>query len=275
MPATTFIADYPYQGASESELTFAEGETIEIISCDSDWWYGQKSDGSQGWFSPAYGHTNEQVAENPFSNISEEEKAQKKQAVFNGILQIEGSFVGKLEAFTRIVVNPLSTLDTQFKRNFLADPSIAVSLNLLKEIYTTCKTFLNDVKGCAGNDDRLASTYSQFTGTLQLFARYASENAACLNSVKSFGRQLREFSAENPLPDRMTVEAVLVLPLEHYSNYLQGFQEYVWLTSNTNPAYSALNEALASLTAQTELVDDKLNEIAASVRLLSLQSQCE
>ena len=60
-----------------------------------------------------------------------------------------------------------------------------------------CEKVLMDVLEdlrTADSGEKLASTYSRFSPFLVLFSQHASENTACLNALKDFGYQLREFS---------------------------------------------------------------------------------
>jgi hypothetical protein len=212
--------------------------------------------------------------QNPYKNMSDSDKTAKQTQIFNKIAQDEGSFITNLQQFIKIVVDPLSNRDTSFKRNFMADASIAVSFSLLKDIFASITNFQNSMK-LASNAAGKIQAHAQFAPSLLSFAQYASENASCLNSVKGFGKQIREFCHENPLPNNMTIESVLVSPLEHYSFYCLNFQEIVWTTPESSPDKRAADSALEAIQQYTGVVDEKLNELAASVKLLSLQAQCK
>ena len=44
---------HPYQADSDKELTLIEGETIEVLQQDGDWWRGKGTSG-MGWFPKDY-----------------------------------------------------------------------------------------------------------------------------------------------------------------------------------------------------------------------------
>lgn len=206
--------------------------------------------------------------------MSDSDKLSRQTQIFNKIMQDEGAFIANLQQFIKVVVDPLSNRDTSFKRNFMADASIAVSFSLMKDIFAAVTTFQNSLK-LATNAAGKIQAHAHFAPSLLSFAQYASENASCLNSVKGFGKQIREFCNENPLPNNMTIESVLVSPLEHYSFYLMNYQEVVWTTPESSQDKRAADAALEAIQQYTGVVDEKLNELAASVKLLSLQAQCK
>lgn len=269
-----FIADYPYESQNEGELSFDLGDQIKILNSDGDWWFGElvipKYGMTEGWLSPSYGHVVEELS--PYADVSDQDKLNRRTALFMEIIRVETAFCQDLDIFNKTVVNSLLSRNTPFKRNFLNEASIAVSLNLLRDIFNMSSKFLAEISK-ADSAEKMALCYKQLAPALQLYAQYASENAACLNAVKSFGRQLREFTNENPLPAGLTLESCLVLPLAHYSKYATNFQEFVWLTPESKPEYVSLKSALEAVNLETVKVDDTLNELAASVKLLSLQSQ--
>jgi hypothetical protein len=275
MRTAIFIADYPYERQNEGELSFEAGDKIRVVNSDGDWWYGElMTTKEEGWLSPLYGHVEEDVSPYIGPSSTDQENLNKRTALFMEIIKVETAFCQKLDAFNKAILTPLFARDTSFKRNFLNDSSIAVSLTLMRDIFVSSSTFLQGIQQ-ASSAEAMAASYLNLVPTLKLYAQYASENASCLNAVKGFGRQLKDFAAENPLPQKLTLEACLVLPLEHYSKYATNLQEFVWLTPQTKPEYKVLQEALAAISAQTEKVDDVLNELAASVKLLTLQSKCK
>lgn len=271
-----FVADYPYEAQNEGELSFDLGDQIKILNSDGDWWYGElaqpKNGVKEGWLSPSYGHWVEDHS--PYSEVSDQDKLNRRTALFMDIIRVETLFCQDLDTFNKTIVNSLLSRNTPFKRNFLSEASIAVSLTLLRDIFNMSSKFLSELSK-ADSAEKIVLCYRQLAPGLQLFAQYAAENAACLNTVKSFGRQLREFTDENPLPGGLTLESCLILPLAHYFKYATNFQEFVWLTPETQPEYASLKAALEALNSETVKVDDALNELAASIKLLSLQSQCK
>jgi transglutaminase/protease-like cytokinesis protein 3 len=268
-----FAADFAYSSGNEGELSFQEGDNIRILNSDGEWWFGELiRTKEQGWLSPAYGHIVEDVT--PYVSTSDQEKITKRSNLLKEIMRVESAYSHDLDIFVKVVITPLFQRDNAFKRSFLNEPSIAVSLTILHDIYQSSIRFFNDIAK-AENSDKIASAYVVLAPSLQLYSQYASENAACLNAVKSFGRQLREFMSQNPLPQGLSFESCLVLPLEHYSKYASNLQEFVWLTPANRPELASLQLALDAVNAQTVKIDDTLNELDASIKLLSLQSQCK
>ena len=65
------------------------------------------------------------------------------------------------------------------------------------------------------------------------------------------------------------------MPLAQYPKYAINFQEFVWLTPSGRSELKTLSTALDEIIIQTEKVDNTLNDLASSVKLLALQSQCK
>lgn len=63
--------------------------------------------------------------------------------VLNSILSNQRAFNDGLKPFMDNVILPILLKDTSFKRHFLAAPAVAVSFNLLQQIYEACFNFLS------------------------------------------------------------------------------------------------------------------------------------
>ena len=150
------------------------------------------------------------------------------------MIQTEANYIQNLTIFFDIIIKPLQKLDTPFKRSFLNEPSVAVSFQLLNDLYITSKDFHTGLTK-AGSAEHMAKVYLDFAPSLQLYSQYISENTACLIAIKSYNRQLREFSQN--LPERYSIEEFLVLPLSHFNTYGLKLQEFVWLTPVARPEH--------------------------------------
>jgi hypothetical protein len=62
--------------------------------------------------------------------------------LLNSILSNQRAFNDGLKPFMDNVILPILLKDTSFKRHFLAAPAVAVSFNLLQQIYEACFNFL-------------------------------------------------------------------------------------------------------------------------------------
>lgn len=270
-----FIADFTYEASSESELSFKVGDRIIISNDEGDWWYGELiRTAQQGYISPSYGRVIESyTGNNPYAHLDESVKIAKRKEIFQEILTCEANFLRELNFFIRTVVVPLLTRDTQFKRQCLSEPSVAVSFTLIRDIFTASSNFSTALSS-ADSGATLADAIKQYAPSLQIFAQYTSENANCLHALKGFGRQFREFAKENSLPDGFIVETSLLLPMKHYTTYQTNFQEFAWLTPTGRVESLPLSEAMEILIAQTKIVDEKLKELSGSIALLTLQDQC-
>jgi predicted O-linked N-acetylglucosamine transferase (SPINDLY family) len=212
--------------------------------------------------------------ENPYLHLSDKERLEKRKELQAAIIQGEGDFALDMELFIESFIAPIMTRDTNFKRSFLSDSSIAVTLNLYKDIYTACSAFSLSLQS-ATSSEMFSRAFLQFATSLQLFAQYASKNAACLNSLKTFKKQLRDYVKEIEIPEEMTVDGAIFAPLEHYPQYKMQFQELVFLTPEGRPELASFVETLESLKTQTGFVDDALMEAEASIKLFALQSNCK
>ena len=169
--------------------------------------------------------------------------------------------------------------DTPFKKTITSDPSVAVSFNLLNEIFKISNNFHNSIKNHSNanndnsnNNQQIADTYYYLSPSLQLYGQYASENAKLLNIIKSNSRQFNSI-----IPEHYNLEYVLIQPLEHYLSYSILFQEYVWLC----PSYTStldsnsLDVSLGHIISQTTIIDNRIIEEQSNWKLLNLQSQCK
>ena len=269
-----FVADFDFSAESSTELTFRKGEILNVLSQDKEWWYGELltasggPTGNKGWFVPSYGHL--AISISPYRDLSPTEMLKRRTAVAMQIFQSEKAFLGTLKSFIDLVVEPIRLLDTPFKRSLMADASIGLSLTLLQEIYEACKIFLNGIV-CSTSAVGMADCYAQFSPSLQLFAQYSAENTKALSSLKGFSKPLNEFMSGIHLPDGITMEYCLILPLNHYTKYAPDFQEFIWLTPLNASELPALETALLALSEQSRLVDEKNREEEEAKQLVQLQ----
>lgn len=264
-----FIADYSYVAASETELSLEVGDKIVIVSREGDWIYGYK-DGSktrtEGWVAASYGHTRQA---SPYANLDDRTKISQRNTVFQSLLENEVSFVKTLQELKEILIDVVSVRDDNFKRNFMNDPSAALSFNLIQDMLKTSTNFTTLLSACR-DEHSVALAFTQFSPSMQLFAQYATENIKLLNAVKTNGKGLKKL-----LPKDFSMEAYLVAPTQHYPKYKQALQEYVWLTPKNvpRPSQDELDNALDKVIAQSDYIDLKLKEETEALNLLALQSQ--
>lgn len=308
-----YTAAYDYDATSETELSFRAGETIEITYSEGDWWYGKGPMG-EGWIAPAfldtsnpiYQHVEPQqtsiaeiqnsspaqtivpqsatVSANPaiqqqavIPNLAPDEMRQRRSIVLDAIIEKEKTFVQTLEYFAVSIFEPLSVRDDNFKRSFLADPSLGLCVSLLAEqLKFICSNFLNSIVSArqSGNARALAAAYSQFAPSLQVFAQYISENTNALSSIKQYAKSLDDFLNAHPLPAGFSLEQFFLLPVQHYKEYLTGFQQYVLMTPQSDDECTAVHEALDLLAGFSLEVDQKLTEEKERILLLAIQSKC-
>ena len=50
---TVYCALFSYQAEDSTELSLITGESVRVLSRESDWWYGE-SRGAKGWFPAGY-----------------------------------------------------------------------------------------------------------------------------------------------------------------------------------------------------------------------------
>lgn len=266
-----FIADHDFSGEEEQELSFSKGATVEVLHQEGEWWYGELLDGSErrGWFFPDLGHI--AIAESPYDHLSREEKLLKRHALALDMIQVEEDFVGVLQEFCDEFIDPILLQDTPFKRRIMGDPSLGLSLNLLKEIAYVCGNLLEGVNASKDGND-YALSYRAFAPCLSLFAEYTSENAKALNALKELpGRELDEYTKKVNLSPGITMDLCLLLPLSHYKDYKPDLENFVWLTPDDAPEKAALEAALLELIEQTNLVDERIKKEEDSKELLHFQ----
>ncbi|KAJ1428011.1 hypothetical protein B484DRAFT_72423 [Ochromonadaceae sp. CCMP2298] len=263
MDGTRFVATTRHESSRPEELSLLVGDVIYVSKIQGDLYFGRSDRTSEeGWTSATLGYVRQ---ESPYSRVAD--KSEDRKLVFRSILTAEQAFTGLLKDFIDSVIAPLGLRDTPFKRKFLGESAVAVSFHLLQEMHSACSTFQQLL--AVQSDAEVASAYTQFSPSLQLFAQYAVENPKLLNTVKSNRRELARL-----VPERMDVIATLIQPVEHCASYKRMLQEYFWLSS-PSPELALLDAALDGLMAQTHTVEQKIREEEQSWQLLNLQAQCK
>lgn len=205
----------------------------------------------------------------PYAHLSLEQRESLRTNMIKAIIADETNFVFGLKSFAHEVVGPIELRDTPFKRSFLADPVVAVSINLLMEIQKACSDFLSAIVQ-SETEQGIADAYKYFSPSLQLFAQYATQNSKFLNVIEKNIRNLTPFISAD-----LNLESTIISPLEHYSTYRVNFREYFWLIPGDHPDFPLVEESLKAVTIQVEQIDIKLKDEIESLVVLNLQSQCK
>ena len=272
-----FVADHDFIAETDTELGFKKGAEIEVITQGptGEWWYGEligsantNGKGKRGWFVPTFGHIS--VTDNPHDYMSDKEKLQKRHQIALKIFKKEVAFNKTLKEFITGFIEPVMLVDTPFKRALMSNPSLGLSLSLLRDIHASCQTFFISLKASKSAQE-MAQTYHHFASSLALFAKFAGENAQSLNSLRRFGRALQEFTLSCRMSESITLEYCLLLPLSHYHQYVTDFQDFVWLTPSKNPELVSLEAALKKVQEQSKMIDEKVDEERNMKKLLKLQ----
>lgn len=179
--------------------------------------------------------------------------------------------------------------DTPFKRDLMQEYSIAVLFSVLLEIQKASSNFLaslqNALEEATGSANRgeVASCFLEYAPSLRLFAQYTVETSNALNSLKKRIKPLNAFLQECELPAGVTIEMLIVLPVEHYSAYLSNFEKFVHICGDYNnescmlnlDEHDALYTALYTLRDYSHEVDADLESESEKQILLTIQSRCE
>ncbi len=272
MSTQYFVCTYDYQSpSSESELAFREGDLIKLVSKSDDWWLGEHlSNGKQGWFSPNYGRLS--IAYNDaYLALSAEQKAADYKQAIQDIITAEQGFINDLLTFKANILAPLELKDTQFKREFLADHSIAVCFSILIELLHACSSFLEALKR-SRTPGEIATVFNQFTPTLALYGQFAGDYVAGINAVQVFSKQIDAYESTNPFPFK--IEHILMLPMSHYNLYFTKFSEYVWniIAFDNKGDSRELARSLDNLKDEHDTVAYKIQESNDRIKLLALQA---
>lgn len=261
-----FIANYDYTAGTKDELSFYAGDKILITHASDvgDWYYGHKETGEEGWLPISYGDTQKP---SPYKYLKDSEKIDRRKVALQKIIDSTDEFQSQLSGLLNEVINPLSLQDTPFKRSFLSNSAVVISFGLLQELQKDSANLTDTLKN-RKSDSEIATAYIQFAPSLQKYAQYAAENAMLLNEVSRNQKQLAAL-----IPPSFQLELTLISPLRMYFQFKSDFQEYVWLTPNSDPDIAALEVALGAVITQTNHVDARLKEEEQHLQLLALQSQ--
>lgn len=205
-------------------------------------------------------------APNPFISCSDIELQSCKRKLIEDIVKAENDFVSDMEMFTRTTIDVLLNQDTSLKRQILGQPEVAVSFNLYKDILSACAVFASGIER-AVSDSNLAECYIQFAPSINLISQYAKENVFCLNTLKAFEKELCDFNT--------IIGSFMLLPLQHYTKYLESLQNLIFVTPNGSMGKNKLADSYLAIAAETQAVDAALVEASKSIELLAIQSRCE
>jgi hypothetical protein len=285
-----FVADCDFTAMDKTMMSFREGDRLVILHSEYEWWYGMNViTRAQGWLPPAYGHIDDSnVAsvggmselQRSVSHLSDGKKIDEREKIMQELIVTEKGFISELKILIDVVITPIEVRDTNFKRTFLGDSSIALTFSLIRELYNACNTFLQSLRNIRLDADNRTSlveaSFVQFAPSLRIFGQYASENSNTLNALKKYTKILNIFLKEHPLPLGTEIEKYLVLPVQHYVNYFETFEKYVTLSYNDSKCdIQSLEESLDVLKAYIQDVDEEVKKEKSKLVLLAIQSQCK
>ena len=318
----TFLVQFDFDpGEDQSKLSVKTGDEIIFLCGDEgeDWWFGELA-GIEGWFPSAYGclvgpqvevdtvegypervSLQEEVTINnntddeintlvKFRNLKPQERKNSLRNIFNAMVENEKSFGEKIQLLLVQMVEPILVRDTSFKRDFMQEYSLAVIFSVIQDIEKASSDFLQTLRqSCnAGTTlstpDRVAKCFKDFSPTLRLFSQYTLEISNAFNSLKKLGKPLNQFlKAACTFPDDLPMEQILVLPVDHFSTYLDLFQRYVYTSGNpqwedaiiSDSEYNKLDDALSTMQDYSREVDAAMEAEKEKQLLLTIQNRCE
>jgi hypothetical protein len=305
MEVKIFIADCEFIPSDETMLGLQPGDEIDVLLAEGgEWWFGRQEKNREireGWFPPTYGHlaltshtlhiTNHDH-EDPYSlqdypKLSMEDLYSQRLQVFLDIVEKEQHFIDQLKIFIDQIIIPIEYQDSNFKRVFLSEPSIAVSFSLYTKIWSLCTNFLKSLKKLSppsmtsihSNLEQISSCFAQFAPSLRIFSQYIVENSNTLNVIKSYGKSLNQFLSDSKLSIDTSFESYLILPVEHYSHYISSLDLLIYLSSCLlNEQKSQERDGLSSMrvnheSLRVDLGPSSLSEYNESLEEKQLNAQ--
>lgn len=312
-----FLIKFAYDpGEDTSKLLLQAGDVVEFLYGDSgdDWWYGRLAD-AEGWFPSSYGcevegdevHVEQEKGEvivtgddkditeevvfidAMFRNLQPPERNDSLRNLFDGMVNREQDFIGKVRLLIVQVIEPMSIRDTSFKRDFMQEYSLAVVFSVIQDLVTACSDFLQSLRQCFNTTSnltipsRVAKCFKDFSPTLRLFSQYTLEISNALNALNKFSKPLNQFLKKCALPNDLPMEQILVLPVGHYTSYLENFKKYVFTSGNPEwgnavssiEDYSLLSEALSTVSDYSREVDAAMDDEKEKQLLLTIQQRCK
>ena len=194
------------------------------------------------------------------------------QACCNQAIAREERFVVTLNIMIDVVIKPLQLKNNAFKREFLQTPAIALCMGLLQDLWTASVLFLGELK-LSTTPEKFAKTFEHFSESMHLHQQYVLELSSILYALKLYVTPLSDFLLTIQLPDGLSLESIIILPSNHYTMYRQYIEDYMGLIRENDPCYTTLCGVLEMINAQTDLIDEKLNEAKHGIELLNLQNR--
>mmetsp|Transcript_1135 Transcript_1135/g.2307 ORF Transcript_1135/g.2307 Transcript_1135/m.2307 type:complete len:1180 (-) Transcript_1135:1812-5351(-) len=304
-----FLVKFDFNpGEDKAKLTLRTGDVIEFLYGESgdDWWYGRLAD-EEGWFPSAYGSQTEDIVspelvENASSEVNlngsdiepqvastvdelycrmqPQERRDSMHRIFDEIVDDENNFLEKIKLLIVHVIEPIAIRDTSFKRDFMQEYSLAVIFSVMQDIATACSDFLQSLRRCS-SATKVANCFRDFSPTLRLFSQYTVEISNAFNSLEKLSKPLNQFLKTCTLPEELPMEQILVLPVDHYSSYLDNFKRYMYTSGdptwgnaiNSADDYNNLSEALTTVMSYSSEVDAAVEDEKEKQLLLTIQNR--
>src|SRR3546814_18093923 len=100
-----------------------------------------------------------------------------------------------------------------------------------------------------------------FAPSLRSFGQYMSEHANAVDSFHKNASAIGTFLSSYPLPEELSFDQYLCLPLVHYPKYLHFVEQFQQACGADGFENTYLIEAVDVITTYTQEIDDVLQEI--------------
>ena len=118
---------------------------------------------------------------------------------------------------------------------------------------------------------------------MRLFGHYTIEISNAFNSLKKLSKPLDQFLETCALPSDLSMEQILVLPVEHYSTYINNFRKYVHAVGDpkwgnaivSESQYCRISDALNTVDNYSREVDATMEDEKEKQKLLAIQNKCK
>ncbi|EQC40892.1 hypothetical protein SDRG_01957 [Saprolegnia diclina VS20] len=221
-------------------------------------------------------HSHEAVADlhlqQTFLNDELVARDMKRQRVIEEICATEASYVSNLKVLVSAFVTPMEVAGN----TMLANPTVAVFFQSLKQILTVNAQLLTEVGGLPSSADSIGALFCRYAPLFRCYADYAKnfdEVAQLLRPHRSpkFAAFVQQCQLQSG--SMQNFESLLITPVQRVPRYKLLLERIAGLTGEGHPDHASLLQAVVAVGDAAQLINETVRQKENMEHVLRVQAQ--
>ncbi|KDO30964.1 hypothetical protein SPRG_04152 [Saprolegnia parasitica CBS 223.65] len=196
----------------------------------------------------------------------------KRQRVIDEICATEASYVSSLKVLVSAFVTPMEVAGN----TMLANPTVAVFFQSLKQILTVNAQLLTEVSGLPSSADSIGALFCRYAPLFRCYADYAKnfdEVAQLLHPHRSPKFAAFVQLCQLQCGSMQNFESLLITPVQRVPRYKLLLERIAGLTGEGHPDHASLLQAVVAVGDAAQLINETVRQKEIMEHVLRVQAQ--